>query len=63
MTSASRPGKTFVVTGGSDGIGLECASQLAKSETDEPTTLKGWTIEQDADDPAVFAPLIAAGGE
>ena len=32
MTRA-RPGlKTYVITGGSDGIGLECASQLARAE-------------------------------
>jgi len=33
---------------------------FAKSESDAPTTLNGWTIEQDADDPATFAGLIPA---
>ena len=35
MTSAQgarSAGRTYVITGGSDGIGLECASQLAKAE-------------------------------
>jgi hypothetical protein len=31
---------------------------FAKGETDAPTTLNGFTFTQDADDPAVFAPLI-----
>jgi len=31
---------------------------FAKGEADEPTTLNGWTVQQDADDPAVFAPLV-----
>lgn len=34
MSSARHTGKTYVITGGSDGIGLECASQLAKAEPD-----------------------------
>jgi hypothetical protein len=33
-------------------------SVFAKGETDVPTTLNGFTFTQDADDPAVFAPLI-----
>ena len=33
---------------------------FAKAETDVPTTLNGWTIQQDADDPATFAGLIPA---
>jgi retinol dehydrogenase-14 len=33
--------KTFVVTGGSDGIGLECASQLARAEPDCRIVLVG----------------------
>ena len=33
---------------------------FAKAETDVPTTLNGWTIQQDADDPATFAALIPA---
>jgi hypothetical protein len=36
---------------------------FAKSEADAPTTLNGWTIQQDADDPAVFAPLFPEGEE
>jgi len=34
---------------------------FAKGEADEPTTVNGWTMQNDADDPAVFAPLL--GGE
>lgn len=33
---------------------------FAKAETDTATQLNGWTVQQDADDPAVFAPLIPA---
>jgi hypothetical protein len=33
---------------------------FAKGETDTPTTLNGWTIQQDADDPATFQALIPA---
>ena len=33
MTDAGRVPKTYVITGGSDGIGLECASQVAAAET------------------------------
>jgi hypothetical protein len=33
---------------------------FAKSETDEPTVINGWTIRQDADDPETFAALIPA---
>ncbi len=33
---------------------------FAKAENDTPTTLNGWTIQQDADDPAAFAGLIPA---
>ncbi|HKU91390.1 MAG TPA: hypothetical protein VJP84_16485 [Steroidobacteraceae bacterium] len=33
---------------------------FAKAENDVPTTLNGWTIQQDADDPATFAALIPA---
>jgi len=33
---------------------------FAKSETDTATALNGWTVQQDADDPAIFAPLIPA---
>jgi Bacterial Ig domain len=36
---------------------------FAKSESDMPTTINGWTIEQDAEDPAAFAALIPAGDE
>jgi hypothetical protein len=36
---------------------------FAKGEGDEPTMLNGWTIQQDADDPAVFAALVPAGDE
>ncbi len=33
---------------------------FAKAETDAATQLNGWTVQQDADDPAIFAPLIPA---
>jgi hypothetical protein len=33
---------------------------FAKAENDTPTTLNGWTIQQDADDPETFAALIPA---
>jgi len=33
---------------------------FAKAESDAPTPLNGWTIQQDADDPAAFAGLIPA---
>jgi len=33
---------------------------FAKTEADAATQLNGWTIQQDADDPAVFAALIPA---
>jgi hypothetical protein len=33
---------------------------FAKAEADVPTTINGWTIQQDADDPATFAELIPA---
>jgi hypothetical protein len=33
---------------------------FAKGEGDTPTTLNGWTIQQDADDPATFAGLLPA---
>jgi hypothetical protein len=33
---------------------------FAKAQTDVPTTINGWTIQQDADDPATFSGLIPA---
>jgi hypothetical protein len=33
---------------------------FAKAEGDAPTTINGWTIQQDADDPATFEGLIPA---
>jgi hypothetical protein len=33
---------------------------FAKAESDVPTTINGWTIQQDADDPATFVGLIPA---
>ena len=33
---------------------------FAKAEGDEPTAVNGLTFEQDADDPAIFQPLIGA---
>jgi hypothetical protein len=37
------------------------ARHLREGEADAPTTINGWTIEQDADDPAVFAALLGEG--
>jgi hypothetical protein len=36
---------------------------FAKTEADAALELNGWTVQQDADDPAVFAALIPAGEE
>jgi hypothetical protein len=33
---------------------------FVKAENDTPTVINGWTIQQDADDPATFAALIPA---
>ena len=41
MTPADTWPKTYVVTGGSDGIGLECASQLRRAEPDCRLVLVG----------------------
>jgi hypothetical protein len=35
-------------------------STFAKGETDAPTPINGFTFAQDADDPAIFQPLIGA---
>jgi hypothetical protein len=36
---------------------------FAKAEADEVTVMNGFTFTQDADDPAIFEPLIGAGEE
>lgn len=36
---------------------------FAKAESDEVTAVNGFTFTQDADDPAIFQPLIGAGEE
>lgn len=36
---------------------------IAKGESDDSTPVNGFTFTQDADDPAIFAPLIPAGDE
>jgi len=36
---------------------------FAKAEADEVTAMNGFTFTQDADDPAIFEPLIGAGEE
>jgi len=36
---------------------------FAKAETDEVTAMNGFTFTQDADDPAIFEPLIGVGEE
>ncbi len=36
---------------------------FAKAESDEVTVVNGFTFMQDADDPAIFEPLIGTGAE
>jgi len=36
---------------------------FAKAESDPATVMNGWTVQQDADDPATFAGLIPQGEE
>jgi hypothetical protein len=36
---------------------------FAKAENDEATAMNGYTFTQDADDPAIYEPLIGAGEE
>jgi hypothetical protein len=36
---------------------------FAKGESDDATAMNGWTAQQDADDPAIFAGLIPEGEE
>ena len=43
-----------------DSIKAMALDTFAKAESDVPTTINGWTIQQDADDPAMFAALIPA---
>lgn len=45
---AGAPGRTYVVTGGSDGIGLECASQVAAAEPGCRMVLVGRNPERTA---------------
>lgn len=54
--------RTFAVTvnAKNNSIKSMALDTFAKAETDVPTTINGWTIQQDADDPATFAALIPA---
>ncbi len=49
-----------VVNAKNNSIKSMALDTFAKAETDVPTTINGWTIQQDADDPATFAALIPA---
>ena len=49
-----------VVNARNNSIKSMALDTFAKAETDVPTTINGWTIQQDADDPATFAALIPA---
>jgi hypothetical protein len=57
--------RSFRVTVNSRNASLRDASltTFAKAESDEVTAVNGFTFTQDADDPAIFEPLIGAGAE
>jgi len=52
--------RTFNVTVNARAASMRSAalSTFAKAETDEPTAVNGFTFSQDADDPAIFEPLV-----
>ena len=54
--------RTFRVTVNSRGASMRDAAltTFAKAEADAPTAVNGYTFAQDADDPAIFEPLIGA---
>jgi hypothetical protein len=51
---------TVAVNAKNHSIKAMALDTFAKAETDVPTTINGWTIQQDADDPATFSALIPA---
>jgi predicted small lipoprotein YifL len=55
--------RTFNVTVQARGASMRSVAltTFAKTETDAPTEINGFTFSQDADDPAIFQPLV--GGE
>ncbi|HEU4779903.1 MAG TPA: hypothetical protein VFS58_08485 [Steroidobacteraceae bacterium] len=57
--------RTFRVTVNARSASLRDAalSTFAKAESDEVTVVNGFTFTQDADDPAIFEPLIGTGEE
>jgi len=52
--------RTFNVTVNARAASMRGAAltTFAKAETDEPTAVNGFTFSQDADDPAIFEPLV-----
>jgi hypothetical protein len=52
--------RTFRVNVNARGASMRnvALSTFAKAENDEATTINGYTFDQDADDPAIFEPLI-----
>jgi hypothetical protein len=54
--------RTFNVTVNARAASMRGAAltTFAKAETDEATAINGFTFSQDADDPAIFEPLIGA---
>lgn len=52
--------RTFRVNVNARGASMKnvALATFAKAETDEPTVVNGLTFAQDADDPAIFQPLI-----
>jgi predicted small lipoprotein YifL len=54
--------RTFNVTVNARAASMRSAAltTFAKTETDDATAVNGYTFSQDADDPAIFEPLIGA---
>lgn len=54
--------RTFRVTVNERGASMRSTAltTFAKAESDAPTAVNGYTFAQDADDPAIFEPLIGA---
>lgn len=59
-TSTSRPFRV-TVNARNASIREVALATFAKSGSDEPTVVNGVTFIQDADDPAIFAPLMGTG--
>lgn len=56
--------RTFKVDVNAKSVSIRqvAVSTFAKTETDDATAVNGLTFEQDADDPAIFEPLVGDGG-